>query len=60
MKAGILLTLFGLLWNTEALQIGTNCVAVTCEIMEGNCADLSQLELKIVLSDNCGNVSSLN
>ena len=54
MKVVILLAFLGILWKTEALQIGTNCVAVTCEIMEGNCADLSELELKIVLSDNCG------
>jgi len=54
MKVVILLAFLELLLKTEALQIGTNCVAVTCEIMEGNCADLSELELKIVLSDNCG------
>ncbi len=33
---------------------GTNCIAVTCEVMEGKCCDKSSLELKITLAANCG------
>ncbi len=36
-----------------ALEVGTNCLAITCESMEGKCCDRSDLELKVTLSDNC-------
>jgi hypothetical protein len=50
------LILLGILSLTgiSALEVGTNCIAVTCEVMEGKCCDRSDLELKITLADNCG------
>ena len=57
-----LVALLGLslhLHTTSALEVGTNCIAVACEVMEGKCCDRSDLELKIILADNCGK-SSVN
>jgi len=50
------LFLLGILTLTQisALEVGTNCIAVVCEVMEGKCCDRSDLELKITLADNCG------
>ena len=49
-----LVALLGLSLHTYGLEVGTNCIAVACEVMEGKCCDRSDLELKIVLADNCG------
>ena len=39
--------------SANSLEVGTNCLGVTCEIMEGKCCDRSDLELKVTLADNC-------
>ncbi len=31
----------------------TNCYSVSCDSLEGQCSDKSDLEYKITLSDNC-------
>jgi hypothetical protein len=55
-----LVALLGLSLHTSALEVGTNCIAVACEVMEGKCCDRSDLELKIVLADNCGKSSDIS
>lgn len=53
------LALFFMLKLTSQLEVGTNCLAITCEVMEGKCCDRSDLELKVTLADNCGNEINL-
>ena len=36
-----------------SLEVGGNCLAVTCEKIEGGCFQRSDLELKVVMEDNC-------
>lgn len=48
-----LLLLCSALYGAQALEVGTNCLAITCESMEGKCCDRSDLELKVTLADNC-------
>ena len=55
-----LVALLVLSLHTSALEVGTNCIAVACEVMEGKCCDRSDLELKIVLADNCGKFSDIS
>lgn len=48
-----------ILFNTpsSSLEVGTNCIAITCEIMEGKCCDRSDMELKVTLADNCSKIT---
>ena len=55
-----LVAFLGVSLRTSALEVGTNCIAVACEVMEGKCCDRSDLELKIVLADNCGKSSEIS
>ncbi len=55
-----LVALLGLSLHTSALEVGTNCIAVACEVMEGKCCDRSDLELKIILADNCGKSNDIS
>ena len=41
---------------TSQLEVGTNCLAITCEVMEGKCCDRSDMELKVTLADNCSKI----
>ena len=41
---------------TSQLEVGKNCMAITCEVMEGKCCDRSDMELKVVLADNCSKI----
>lgn len=47
------LTILFMSKQTSQLEVGTNCLSITCEVMEGKCCDRSDLELKVTLADNC-------
>lgn len=55
MKKALLpvLSIFLFSLPSKQLEVGTNCVAITCEVMEGKCCDRSLMELKVTLADNC-------
>lgn len=52
-RIGIALAALFLVREAKGLEVGTNCLAITCESMEGKCCDRSDLELKVTLADNC-------
>lgn len=53
MKLGILFALLTSAPFSFGLEVGTNCIAITCETTEGFCCQRSDLELKLTLVDNC-------
>lgn len=58
MKKAIIPFLSSLLFikQTSQLEVGTNCIAIACEVMEGKCCDRSDMELKVTLADNCSKI----
>lgn len=51
-RIAILLSVMALL-SVQGLEVGGNCLAVSCEPLEGKCCERSDLELKLTLADNC-------
>jgi len=52
MKVILGLILYGLS-TVSSLEVGGNCLQILCEKLEGKCVERSDLELKVVLDDNC-------